>query len=206
MSNELNTNALGGGISLLERRRAMMGVYKPYDAEVEYLQGSGTQYLDTGLYGNLDTKEEVSVNLSSLSCFVCGVRASNDNGITMFATSNGTQRFGNKSITQSWSANTNLLISINKDYFIYNGNSAILNTTTSFTTSDTIHLMWAGYQAQTTAIMKGKLYYAKIWSGGTLIFDGIPVRVGTTGYMYDKVSGQLFGNAGTGDFILGNDI
>lgn len=27
----------------------------------------------------------------------------------------------------------------------------------------------------------------------------------TIGYMYDKVSGQLFGNQGTGNFILGAD-
>lgn len=187
-------------------RRRFGGKSLPYDAEIEYLQGSGTQYLNTGLYGNLDTKVEVSVNISSFPCFACGVRPSDNNGITMYATSNGTQRFGNKSTTRSWSMNIKHTASINKDYFIYDGNSVSLNTTTSFTTSDTIHLMWAGYQAQTTAIMKGKLYYAKIWSGGTLIFDGIPVRVGTTGYMYDKVSGQLFGNAGTGDFILGNDI
>jgi hypothetical protein len=38
-----------------------------------------------------------------------------------------------------------------------------------------------------------------------LVRDFIPVRVGTTGYMYDKVSGQLFGNSGTGEFILGAD-
>lgn len=38
------------------------------------------------------------------------------------------------------------------------------------------------------------------------ILDLIPVRVGNVGYMYDKVSGQLFGNAGTGDFILGPDV
>ena len=36
--------------------------------------------------------------------------------------------------------------------------------------------------------------------------DLIPVRVGTTGYMYDKVSGQLFSNNGTGSFTLGQDI
>ena len=35
--------------------------------------------------------------------------------------------------------------------------------------------------------------------------DLIPVRVGTTGYMYDTVSGELFENAGTGEFILGPD-
>jgi hypothetical protein len=35
--------------------------------------------------------------------------------------------------------------------------------------------------------------------------DLIPVRVGNVGYMYDKVSGKLFGNVGTGSFILGPD-
>jgi hypothetical protein len=38
-----------------------------------------------------------------------------------------------------------------------------------------------------------------------LVRDFIPVRVGNVGYMYDKVSGQLFGNSGTGNFILGPD-
>jgi hypothetical protein len=33
----------------------------------------------------------------------------------------------------------------------------------------------------------------------------VPVKDNGVGYMYDKVSGQLFGNAGTGSFILGND-
>ena len=45
-----------------------------------------------------------------------------------------------------------------------------------------------------------------MWDGETLVRDYIPVRVGQVGYMYDKVSGQLFGNSGTGNFILGNDI
>lgn len=41
--------------------------------------------------------------------------------------------------------------------------------------------------------------------GNTIVRDFIPVRVGQTGYMYDKVSGTLFGNEGTGSFILGQD-
>ena len=36
--------------------------------------------------------------------------------------------------------------------------------------------------------------------------DLVPVRIGSTGYMYDKVSGNLFGNSGTGSFILGPDV
>lgn len=40
----------------------------------------------------------------------------------------------------------------------------------------------------------------------TIVRDFIPVRVGKVGYMYDRVSGQLFGNQGTGAFIVGPDI
>ena len=35
--------------------------------------------------------------------------------------------------------------------------------------------------------------------------DLIPVRVGQTGYMYDRISGSFYGNAGTGSFTLGPD-
>ena len=38
------------------------------------------------------------------------------------------------------------------------------------------------------------------------ILDMIPVRVGNIGYMYDKLSGQLYGNSGTGNFVCGPDI
>ena len=52
----------------------------------------------------------------------------------------------------------------------------------------------------------GKLYSFRIEDDNNInIIDLIPVRVGTTGYMYDRVSGQLFGNDGTGDFIVGPD-
>ena len=53
--------------------------------------------------------------------------------------------------------------------------------------------------------MRGKIYYCQIIDG-VLVRDFIPVRVGQVGYMYDRVSGQLFGNAGTGAFIVGPDV
>ena len=39
-----------------------------------------------------------------------------------------------------------------------------------------------------------------------MLRDFVPVRIGNVGYMYDKVSKQLFGSIGTGQFILGQDI
>ena len=40
---------------------------------------------------------------------------------------------------------------------------------------------------------------------GEKVADIIAVRKDGVGYMYDRVSGQLFGNSGTGAFIVGPD-
>jgi hypothetical protein len=50
-----------------------------------------------------------------------------------------------------------------------------------------------------------RLYFVKLYKLNVLVGDFIPVRVGQVGYMYDKISHQLFGNSGTGSFILGPD-
>ena len=51
-----------------------------------------------------------------------------------------------------------------------------------------------------------KIGKTSITIDNTLVLDFIPVRKNGVGYMYDSISGELFGNAGTGDFILGNDV
>ena len=49
------------------------------------------------------------------------------------------------------------------------------------------------------------IHKAQIYNDEQLVFDSIPVRKNGKGYFYDKISGKLFGNAGTGEFILGPD-
>ena len=50
------------------------------------------------------------------------------------------------------------------------------------------------------------VYSFKLTDNGVLVRDLVPVRVGSVGYMYDRVSGKLFGNEGTGAFTVGPDI
>lgn len=55
-----------------------------------------------------------------------------------------------------------------------------------------------------------KIWYFKIFHGSTLVRDFVPVRFTnelgqSEGAMYDRVSGQLFRNAGTGAFVIGPD-
>ena len=56
------------------------------------------------------------------------------------------------------------------------------------------------------SIFVGRIYSAQITDNTILARDLIPVRVGQVGYMYDRVSKKLFGNAGTGAFVLGPDV
>ena len=53
-----------------------------------------------------------------------------------------------------------------------------------------------------------RLYSCEVTdSGGNKIRDFIPVRKNGIGYLYDKVSGELFGNAsGSGAFTYGSDV
>lgn len=60
-----------------------------------------------------------------------------------------------------------------------------------------------GYNTSVGAI---KIYELKVYESNVLVLDYVPVRVGSVGYMHDKVSGQLFGNSGTGDFVIGPDM
>lgn len=49
-------------------------------------------------------------------------------------------------------------------------------------------------------------FHSLVWTkGGDVVLDLIPVRKGGEGFVYDRVSGRLMGNSGTGRFILGPD-
>lgn len=52
----------------------------------------------------------------------------------------------------------------------------------------------------------GRLHSFRLDKDAIPVLDLIPVRIEDTGYMFDRVSGQLFGNSGTGRFVLGPDL
>lgn len=51
-----------------------------------------------------------------------------------------------------------------------------------------------------------RMYNFKVKNSDREIANLIPVRRGNTGYMYDRVNGRMYGNSGTGEFIIGPDI
>lgn len=52
-----------------------------------------------------------------------------------------------------------------------------------------------------------RLWSCKIYEGNTLTMNLVPCRdSNNVGYLYDTVGNQLYGNAGTGSFVLGPDV
>lgn len=81
----------------------------------------------------------------------------------------------------------------------------VQKATKNYFTFDNSSFMLFG--ASTDSAYDVKVYrYWVVDSSGNYILNCIPVRVGTTGYLYDKVSNQIFGNLKSGTFILGPDI
>lgn len=189
----------------------------PYDSKIEYLGTDGNQYIDTGIrtcdIGKIssmmryDSKPSGNIGDGSV------ISGSFYGLVGMVGKSNtyyyGAQFAGaGKEVASSTKYNdgkfhTLLLDILNRAFTLDNDTPISLEVA-----STSPELNWYIFKRNTvprTAVSKRKII--KIWNkSNILVRDFIPVRRGNVGYLYDKVSGKLFSNAGTGQFILGNDI
>ena len=200
---------------LINLRNALMaGRRLPYDAEIEFLESTGTQWIDTGVIATENTR--VKATLMTLSTNnknwfggqVTGL-GSNANGFCFnaYASSRVELVFGGSGwVVPAVSDIVNRIFTLDfsKDGVVIDGITVATPSYTTFaqqTAPIAIFVRVGG-----SAYVNGRLYAFQIYQNGILVRDYIPVRKGTVGYLYDRVSGKLFGNAGTGDFVLGPDV
>ena len=180
---------------------------KPYDAEIEYIESTGTQYIDTLIIPTANTVMRYRfMNMQVTGNVILGYTNGNDQqDFRMFNYNSqiyfdgiGGVRINGSSLTTG-----------NVRYLeIYNYGVKDL-------TNDTVLISGAQYTGTangtitingTANCSKNRSYALQIYENGALIRDYIPVRISTTGYLYDKVSKTLFGNANSsGSFTIGND-
>lgn len=195
-----------------------------YDTEIEYLEGTGTQWIDTNISGNtyINSLEiEVKflfVNKQSKETCVIGAKnlprenigftlyTNSSNQINSWVVSGSTVPIGQLSIGDTYV----IKVTFNKPQnriHVFNGITSSNNGNNNYTGNGIITLFMDNVNGTQTYAAPGKikLYYCKVKSDNTLLIDAIPVRIGQVGYMYNKVSGKLFGNKGTGNFVLGPD-
>ena len=191
----------------------------PYDAEVEYLGSTGTQWIDTRV--NADSNLSVEITMAN-----AGTPFENVNPIGAILVTPicrhhlnfnqvGEGRvinyyFGNGDYSRVLSNYnptdgeifTFKVDAINKTFTV----ASFLDTFPNDTFDTGLSYWLFGRNGTTPPYLSSlRIYSAKLWDGNSLVRDLIPVRVGDVGYLYDRVSGELFGNSGTGAFLIGLD-
>lgn len=193
-----------------------------YDAEIEYLQSSGTQWIELG------RKLNSSIDIIDID-FTLISQVSSTSGLFGARTA-----ADNKNFSVIVASNNNIVLDMNNGdlsrYRLYSGTTGYNKRCTVFMhntfrqiylngkkvaeTNTTAQSFITDYNAELFRIsdLQNNIPSIRLHSfkwrqlGTGWIYDMIPVRVGQVGYLYDKISGELFGNAGTGDFILGPDV
>ena len=192
----------------------------PYDAEVTYLSSDGTAYIDTEIKTTSAIKVETTFSVTSRpsdNYVVYGGRVAlnNNSNLLMYYGNSGNQNFGwrygniNKAMASGvWTGDFSASNVSDEKTMVVNGTSMASNTA-SFTTSYNMYIfaMNNGGSVGNTFTNVLRIKTMKMYNGSTLVRDFIPVRKNGVGYLYDKVSGQLFGNAAaSGAFSYGNDV
>ena len=182
----------------------------PYDAEVEYLESTGTQWIDTGINADSALFYEIKVQATTTSTQRMGALTINPSvkrhhfSIPESSTKLVSFGYGTNAPVNNVTYNTNPhTFSLRNKTAKVDGS---IVTTFNNTFDCGINFYLFARNGSTILPASARVYWCKLYNLDSLIRDYIPVRIGTTGYMYDKISGTLFGNDGTGVFILGNDV
>lgn len=193
----------------------------PYDAEVEYLESAdGGQYIDCGFKATNALSFTFDIyRKSSTTRWDCGSEEGWSAKISRLLIQEGNSsaywRYASGGVTVTSSNNCigHLRLSVNgRSVTISNqssGNSYNGNATAGTFTTPGNFLLFAytmGTSPQTASATKGIRLKAARITDGNIDLDLIPVRIGQVGYLYDRNSGTLFPNVGTGNFIVGSDV
>ena len=182
--------------------------------ELEYIQSTGTQYIDTGIIPNGSTKVEMvaQANYSSDLRFF-GAVAGSETPLYFAAGYSVSGKWNNmyNSTNNVVSNDVTGFLADKLEHKIVKDNvlsvdGNVLNTISvaSFELPVSMYLFTVNDNENPGVLRPMLIKYAKIWNNNTLVRDFVPAKnsSGVIG-MYDTVSGNFFTNAGSGTFIAG---
>lgn len=181
--------------------------------ELEYIQSSGTQYIDTGFKPNQDTRVVTKFDMiqtdttwrklwgSASGTYDLDFALWND-GTTKLQSYYGTKTNNTVPITSM-----SLNVDANKNIWKYSGETITFDKN-NFTCAYSMYVFNVNkddHPEYLPGMMK--LYLFKIYDNDVLVRDFIPCKnpSGTVG-LYDSVNNQFYQNAGSGTFIAGPEI
>ena len=182
--------------------------------ELEYLQSTGTQYIDTGFKPSNYTRVVADFMVDawgSGTTFLFGAQTSNNQRYCLGFSSSGTMRndYGAQYTSiDIISAGTRYTADKNKNVFTYSGSTQTW-TQTAETFSNTLTMrLFARDYSSSPGYLKGKIYNLKIYNNTALVRNFVPAKRNSDGSLglFDTVFKEFYTNAGTGTFVAGAEI
>ena len=179
--------------------------------ELEYIESTGTQYIDTGFVPNQDTRVvmEAEHSVTSAVSWIFGVRtASGKNMYAFLAYQNKYRTDYNTTITSYGTAIT-AMTKVDKDKNIttLNGTEVITNAYASFDCQYPLFLLAMNTAGTASGFASAKVKIMKIYDNGAIVRNYVPCKDsnGEIG-LYDLVNKSFVGNSGSGEFLAGGEI
>lgn len=181
--------------------------------EVEYIQSSGTQYIDTGFVPNQDTRVVMDCEVTNFpenwaALFSTRSDSETTNAFAFYYKDAGNvyDQYGSQNVNLANQTVTGRRI-VDKNKNIATVDGTVINTFayTAFTAQCSLCLFMDRMPTKAAKyFFSGKTYSCRIYDNGTLVRDYVPVinPNGTPG-MFDKITKQFHANKGTGNFAAG---
>lgn len=179
--------------------------------ELEYIQSTGTEYVDTGLKPNQDSRAVADVQFMSFPSGHSAIFGSYDSVNQWWAYYRYDQsqyRAVNGGTTQKSVAYADPTLRATLD--LQNGLYRVNDTEVTwsqdeFSIDSSVYLFALNRQGGSMQYPAScRMYSCKIYDNGTLIRNYVPCLTPSNEVgLYDIVNGVFYGNAGTGDFIAG---
>lgn len=202
------------GIQQFEKRELPEGY-----THVEYIESSGTQYVDTGVEGLPPIRAEVGVaTVASLtSSMFLAVRGTDGGSAALGYWHEGTWytsmspyigQTENNTVTANTKYDFMVDIAEGKQTVSVNGNVLINDTVTGLTgTTTSLYVFARNNRGTASHQASAKIYYLRLYRNNTLVRDYVPC-INSTGVagLYDLVNSKFYGNSGTGSFSVGSTV
>ena len=188
--------------------------------EVEYIQSSGTQYIDTGVVATSGFEIDIKINIDTVTGSMAPILYAHEpsepykRNFIAYTSSKKMEIDAGDKITQTSVTlkGDNVIKASNVEnnfYLNVNGTKYTPTVTTDASNLEysgrALHLLHGnGYDVGYTS---GKVYYCKITVDGTLVRSFVPCYRKSDNIvgLYDLVNGVFYTNAGSGVFAVGAD-
>lgn len=180
--------------------------------ELEYIQSAGTQYINTGVQPNQNTRVTATAYLtpSDAGTWLFGARNANSDSTFGFLSYENAYRSDyntdqNKTIPAAYS--DPFEIDKNKNQTQINGEKEATSSAGTFQCNYPLILFANNSGGNISGFGSGKIYQLSVYDNGILVRNFIPCQnpSGEIG-LYDTENSQFYGNAGTGVFIAGPEV